>query len=54
MKCLKQMKAKNYETLIIEDSESGIIAAKKIKCNYLKVKSPFELDINYFKKHLLL
>lgn len=54
MRCLKKMKAKNYETLIIEDSNSGIIAAKKIKCNCLKVKSPFELDINYFKKHLLL
>lgn len=45
LKCINRFKTKPENTLVIDDSDIGIQAAKKCGANFIKVKSRKDLDI---------
>lgn len=51
-KAMSMMTALPEETLIIEDSPPGLLAAQRSRANYVRVNNPFEVNINKITPHL--
>ena len=51
-KAMSTMNVTNEETLIVEDSPPGIIAAERTGCNYIRVKNPHDTTYEKISKHL--